>query len=224
MLLAGLWWWRQVPSLCTFRFVTAVLLVNITVYKQKNYAQSLNCVRLRGAEWSWWSPLGLICALGFVNSTVLSSWLFFHMDVSDQGIAQLKNCALSVTLIATVFGVDTFSPPNPSWFIWGHSELWFIMFSVVGILLYYKKKKKIFAALARLIFFCCCFVLWKAVVICFFPLFEMLHWMFCRNFFYCVFNKGKVWFIAEFCAFFVINNEKIRICVILNYPVSNWYE
>lgn len=95
------WAVMVVPSLCTFRFFTAVLLVNIAVYKKKKNtccAQSLNCLRLGCAEWNWWSPLGLICALGFVNSTVLSSWLFFHIDVSDQGITQLKNCALSVNL------------------------------------------------------------------------------------------------------------------------------
>lgn len=44
-----------------------------SLQKQLNDAQSLNCVGLGGAEWSWWSPLDLICALGFLNSTVLSS-------------------------------------------------------------------------------------------------------------------------------------------------------
>lgn len=91
-------------QLCTSRFFTAVLLVNTTVYKKKlSITHNLNCVRLGGAEWSWWSPLALICALGFLNSTVLSNWLCFHMDVSDHGITQQKT-ALSVNSITTVFG------------------------------------------------------------------------------------------------------------------------
>lgn len=92
LLLAGLWWWPAGTFNCAhpgFSLQCYWLIPQFTK-KKLSITHNLNCVMLGGAEWSWWSPLALICALGFLNSTVLSNWLCFHMDVSDHGITQRK--------------------------------------------------------------------------------------------------------------------------------------
>lgn len=109
--------------------------------KNINYAQSKLCEA--GRCWielvvpSWSGLCFRLCKLHSLEQLTLLS----HGCIWPRYNTAEKLC-FECYFNHNSFWVDTFSPPNPSWFILGHPELRFIMFSVVHILLCYKNKWK----------------------------------------------------------------------------------
>lgn len=149
---------------------------NTVTYTVSNWVQGWEVLNGVSSSLLVWLRLRLL---------VLSNSRFFHVDVSlTKGKYSWKNMLFGVTLITTIFCGHTSSLPNPSHFILHHPNICLTMFSVVDTLLCYKPNKNThrlhqverFVKSSGNMLWVFCFL--------FFPLFEVLHWMFCRKLFF----------------------------------------